>query len=189
MNPKSIAYVFVLLFLLGACSPVKYDGPYKGRIIDAATGQPVEGVVVLGVWYTSIPGAGGTLHGFYDAMETVTDKNGDFEIKGLGLKIMSSVDPMDVLIFKAGYEYVGMYQWASFKIDQSLAEKVKWEESRVIVPLKRLTVEERKKSSTFPSMPYLKAPLEKVKLMLKEVNKEATERGLHPIDIWQGEKI
>ena len=70
-----------------------------------------------------------------------------------------------------------------------MKEIFKSENDRLIIPLKKLTMEERRDSGTFPSLPPSQATLDKVKLMLEEINKEAIERGLEPIDIWHGEKV
>lgn len=167
----------IILSLLMSCwsyALVRYDGPYEGRIIDAEARQPIEGVVVLGVWYTETPSAAGALTKYHNAMETVTDKNGEFTIKGLGLLVMSNVLPMDVLIFKAGYTHYGMMTWKELK------KAVKTEDNRLIIRLKKLTMEERKKQRT-PDYPS-KAPQEKIMLMLQEINKDRTERGLEPVN-------
>jgi hypothetical protein len=158
-----IFIIMLLLIVTGGCGFIAWrDGPYKGRVIDAETGKPLEGVVVLGVWYKELPSPGGTVGSYFDAQETVTNKNGDFEVKGLGLQIFSTVSKMHVLIFKAGYEHIGSGLWGSLNLDGGLMKKkVAWEE----------------------------APLGKLRLMLKEINKEAMERGLKPIDIWRGEKV
>ena len=174
MKSKLVALICLFLFLPACCYPVRYDGPYKGRVIDAETEHPIEGVVVLGVWSKVAVTPAGGVSSYYDAQETITDRNGEFEIPGLGLKILSNVAPMNVLIFKAGYGYI---------------EKAAWKGDKVIIPLKKLTMEEREKSATFPPLPPTEAALEKVKLMLQEVNKEATERAIKPIDIWRGEKL
>ena len=107
-NGFLIVLFFTLFFICtaGCAYPIRYDGPYQGRVIDAETKQPIEGVVVLGVWYKEEPNVAGSTSTFYDAKETVTDKNGDFKIPGMGLKILSNVGTMNVLIFKAGYEYM-----------------------------------------------------------------------------------
>jgi hypothetical protein len=154
-----------------------YDGPYKGGVIDAETGKPIEGVVVLGVWYKELPSPGGTVGSYFDAQETVTDKNGDFEVKGLGLQIIT-VSEMHVLIFKAGYEYIGPGLWDSFKIDPIFKKKIAWEGKKAIIPLRKLTMEERNKqgSADFPSQ----ISPEKMVLMLKEINNDRLERGLAP---------
>ena len=157
---------------------IRKDGPYEGKVIDVDTGEPIEGIVVLGVWYKENPGPGGAVSEYYDAMETVTDKNGEFKIDGLGLLIMSNVIPMDVLIFKAGYEYESGL-WSALK---KYAKKIKWEGDKAIIPLKKLTMEERKKELGPPSPPH-KAPKGKIRLMLNEINKDRAEQGLGPIDV------
>ncbi len=191
----AVLIIFVGIYLLtlmgfwpAFCYPVRYDGPYKGKIVDANTGQPIEGVVVLGVWYKELPTPAGAVSSYYDAMETVTDKNGEFEIPGLGLKILSNVTPMNVLIFKAGYEHLGLWLWESFKEDEILKKKVVWEGNKAVISLRKLMMEERRKRIPSPDVPS-EAPIKKVRLMLKEINKEDVELGLKPRNIWRGEKI
>lgn len=45
-----------------------------------------------------------------------------------------------------------------------------------------MTMEERRKELGPPSPPS-EAPKEKIKLMLKEINKDRAEQGLGPIDV------
>lgn len=163
-------FLFLLTTAPGWAYLFRYDGPYKGKIIDADTGNPVEGVVILGVWNHETPTAAGAVTSFYDAQETVTDKNGEFVIKGLGLKIMSDVIPMDVMIFKAGYEHIGITPWVSF----TYWDKVKWEGKKAIIPLKKLTVEERRKMHPDKEL----IPDNKQRLLIKELNKEYKELGI-----------
>jgi hypothetical protein len=177
-----ISFCALFLLLASCCYPIRYDGPYKGRVVEAETGKPIEDVVVLGVWYKEITTAAGGVSSYYDAAETVTDKNGEFEINGLGLKILTNVGPMNILIFKAGYEYVGMGPWESFREDEILRKRIKWDDERAIIPLKKLTLEERKS----PPSPPSQAPLEKVILMLKEIDKSDMERNLSPRKFWGG---
>lgn len=175
---KKLISVFILnLIFLSSCYAARIDGPYEGRVIDAETKQPVEGVVILGTWSREHISPGGATHTFYDAQETVTDKNGDFEIKGLGLLVMSNVIPMDILIFKAGYTYFGVMSWSELK------STVKVENNRTIIRLKKLTREERKKN--LPPLPPGEAPYKKIKSMLDEYNKNSKELGLGIIDVWR----
>ena len=159
---------------------IRKDGPYEGRVIDVDTGEPIEGVVVLGDWSREHISPGGAVHTFYDATETVTDNNGEFRIEGMGLEILSNVTPMDVLIFKAGYEYFES-PWNSLKKSKYLItkKKIKWEGNRAIIPLKKLTMEERRKQGTpsFPSEAYEK---KKMPLLIKEINKEEKLFGRQP---------
>jgi hypothetical protein len=92
----------MLLCLLNAgCvyTVVRYDGPYEGRVVDAETGSPIEGVVVLGVWYKEEPTVAGAVSSFYDSREILTDKDGNFNIHGKGLKIMSKVVRRSALLY------------------------------------------------------------------------------------------
>ncbi len=194
------------LFLVSSCHPARIDGPYQGRIIDADTRQPIEGVVVLGVWYKEYPfGATGGSE-FYDAEETLTDKNGDFEIKGQGLLVLSFIDEMNVLIFKAGYEYIGFGPWVSLKgqgfkeyktsydpVTKTKVtapvfdpkERVHWEGDKAIIPLKKLTIDEMRKSG-LPSRPPI--PVEKMKLLTSEINKARVMLRLEPFDLGENNK-
>lgn len=164
--------ICILIFLPACLYAVRYDGTYKGKVIDADTGEHIEGVVVLGEWYKEHATVAGAVHEFYDARETVTNENGEFELSGMGLTTF--VEPMHILIFKAGYEYESG-SWSSLK---KYAKKIKWEGNKAIIPLKKLTMEERKKSATFPPYPPTEAPKEKIKFMMEEIYKERKERRL-----------
>jgi len=178
MRINSFTGIIILLLLMcfaSGCYPIRHDGPYKGRVVDAETGKPIEGVVVLGVWYKEIATAAGGVGSYYDAKETVTDKNGDFEIKGKGLRILTNIGPMHVLIFKAAYEYIGSGLWDSLKSDGGLLKKkITWEEKRAIIPLKKLTMEERKKRYVDKET----IPDEKQKRLIKELNREYNALGI-----------
>jgi hypothetical protein len=82
-----------------------YAGPYRGRVIDTETQQPIPGAVVVATWerYRILPFDRRTE--FHAARETLTDANGEFVL-----------DPRDVeenapyrtqqptfVIFKPGY--------------------------------------------------------------------------------------
>lgn len=174
MKIKLTVLVWLLVLLpVYANAFIQYDGPYEGRVIDAETRQPIEGVAVLGVWYKEHPTVAGAVSTYYDAKETVTDKNGEFRIKGFGLKIMSNIY-MNVLIFKSGYEYIGSYMWDSFKEDELLRTKISWEGKKAIIPLKKLTMQERKTRHADKEP----IPDKKQRLLIKELNKEYKELGV-----------
>ena len=182
LKTQLISFICFLLLFPACAYPVRYDGPYKGKIIDAETGAPIEGVVVLGVWSKVAVSPGGGVSSYYDAKETLTDKNGEFEIQGLGIKILSSVAPMNVLIFKSGYQYIDG-PWESHKYDGGLMKnKAKVEGDRVIFPIRKLTMEERKKQLGPPAPPD-EAPKKRIELILKEINRDRAEQGLDSIDV------
>ncbi len=181
MFKKAIALTFIIMFFQGCAYWVRYDGPYKGRVVNEETGKPIEGVVVLGVWNTVMNTPAGATHHFSDVTETVTDEKGEFEIKGKGLRILSNLEPMNVLIFKTGYNYIGLGPWISFKLSSYGREKIKWEGDRAIIPLRKLTMAERKEqlSPSPPSEAYKKD----IKMILNEINKDRAERGLGAINV------
>jgi hypothetical protein len=179
--------VIILLNLLslsvfsGCTYAIRVDGPYEGRIVDADTGEPIEGVVVLATWSREYPNAGGASHEYHDAEETVTDENGEYIISGKGVKVLSNVIPPYLLIFKAGYSYLGG-SYESWKFSSFAKKMIKWEGEKAIIPLRKLTIEERKREMGPPSPPS-DAPKEKIKLMIDEINKDRSEQGLGPIDV------
>ena len=182
-----VVYVVFCVMSVGCVQVVGYEGDYKGRVVNAETGEPIPGVVALGVWYTSIPTPAGSTSHFHDARETVTDEKGEFTISGKGLKILSNLEPINIFIFKAGYDYFDA-PWEALKADLLLRNTIKWAGDRAIIPIKKLTLEERKKMMG-PPYPPTEAPLAKVIKMLEEINKDRVERGADPISIWRGEKL
>jgi len=168
---------FVLMMTSGCYMyVVRYDGEYRGRVIDADTGDPIEGVVVLGVWNLVLAGgAAGAVHEYYDATETITDKNGEFSIPGMGLKILSRLEPMDVWIFKAGYQYK-RGSWPYLHL--AYGSNVKWEGKKAVIPIKKLTMEERKTRGDPPGPPTEAEIAKKAQRYMEEISKDRRERGL-----------
>jgi hypothetical protein len=136
--------LIILSLQAGCLYAVRHDGPYHGKVVDEKTQEPIEGAVVLGTWWVYHFGLGGGSYTYHDAREAVTDKNGEFTIEGEGLRILSSLKPMSILVYKAGYTYIENH-WDALKIDTIRGEKVKWEGEMPILPLRKLTDEERKK--------------------------------------------
>lgn len=165
--------VVSLLNCTGCVSMLRYDGPYKGRVVDAESGKPIEGAVAHGTWSKVYPNPAGSSSEYYDSHETLTDKNGDFKIPGQGLLIFSAIDYMQLTIFKAGYEqlrpsdWIGLVQFGPFN-------KVSWDENGYgTFKLRKLSMEERKKRGvTMPSTPH-----DKQRLLRIESNKENIEIG------------
>ena len=172
----------LLLILITRCFSrlALYDGPYEGKVVDADTREPIEGVVILGTWYKKTPTVAGSVSNFYDASDTVTDEKGEFYFSGQGPRMMSNLEPMRMHIFKAGYEYFRA-GWDSLDYDYILKQKIRWEGSKPIIPLKKLTLEKRKKGKGEPDYPPTEAEPGKVKLYFREINKDRIERGLKPI--------
>ena len=77
------------------------EGPYRGKVIDLDTQEPIEGAVVAGVWVLEF-----NFTPFCDAKETVTDKNGEFFLPKAScftLWPLAEMNRMDIIVFKPGY--------------------------------------------------------------------------------------
>ena len=174
-----LALVAVGVVVAGSCcaTPIRYEGARKGKIVDASTGEPIEGAVVLAVWYTVIPTPAGGSSQYHDAQEAVSDSNGDFTIPGIGVQVTGGLNMYTQFVaFKAGYQYLRA-SWDSASEGPDLAKGANWEGDRAVVPIKKLTMEQRKKRVVdSPFVPDNKQPF-----LIREINKERSELGLRPL--------
>ena len=110
-------------------------------------------------------------HEYYDSFETVTDEQGEFTIKGMGVRAMTHLEKMDMVIFKAGYGDVGA-SWESLKKSKLYRDRIKWEGDKAIIPLDKWTLEQRQKRfSVRPAgLPNDKSPR-----LIEEIDKENKE--------------
>ena len=115
---RTLACLYVLLTAasLQACATTYSAKPITATVVDAETGQPIEGVSVVAHW---------VLHGptwvsaaDLELTEAVTDKDGRFHIPGWGPKSipndlprgtrLGNSDP-GLILFKSGYEVTGLF--------------------------------------------------------------------------------
>ena len=182
--------------LAGSASLYYSDGPWKGTVIDAETKEPIEGAVVLAVWEKIYPGPAGNYSYFFDAVETLTDREGKFFIKEFKainvLPILRSLDGPWFTIFKPGhtafgnnYEYFHRYFPNSpLKVDRiTLAEVFK---KGVTVELLRLKTREERLMSLSGPGPVGGVPDNKMPTLMKLINLERKELGLDPIPLKGG---
>jgi hypothetical protein len=123
MRNKWVLIAIAALALLVALNMTHKYGPYYGKVVDAETGEPIEKAVVA-VWFeTESISLGGAVYHVEDALETLTDANGEFRIPAKRLykyKMFSTWDDSCVVsIYMPGY---GAYPW-SRKANNSLKEK------------------------------------------------------------------
>lgn len=179
-----LVIVALVVSLLGPPA-ARAAGPWKAQVVDADTGEPLEGVVVLMYWikYTgSFAGwAGGE---FYDAEEVVTGQDGRFVVPSRWVFTLNPFKKVfrEMVIFKPGYgqwefrdakEWEKLPYWKESKARREEAWK-QFEGEGVVMELPPLkTREERLKfyGSFGGSPPFV--PLEKTKRLRKA---EDTER-------------
>ncbi len=88
---------FMIFLLLNSC---KYPG-IKGTVVNAETGEPISGAVVLVEWTKSSGGwMGVRTTETYKLVEVVTNKKGKFRVPGI---INPFVNPPIMVIYKKGY--------------------------------------------------------------------------------------
>ena len=86
--------------------PLPLSGPWRAQIVDAETGQPIEGVIVLAVWDKRTFAWPHADRHYHDSEEVVSDKDGRVEIAA---RVVTSRHPFEAYIgphltvFKAGY--------------------------------------------------------------------------------------
>lgn len=89
------------------CTITHNFGPFSGKVVDAETGEPIEGAVVLIGFSTKSGSPGGWSWKFADAIEIMTDANGDFHLppKRVSLFRVNAIWDKDckISIFKPGY--------------------------------------------------------------------------------------
>jgi len=105
-------FVTSLLSTLSWAQPPMYSAKeIRGQVVDAETGQPIEGAVIVAQWILFVGGIG---HGGHNQTlhiaEVITDKNGNYFIPGWGptlrppLTELDNLDPQ-ILVFKSGYKH------------------------------------------------------------------------------------
>lgn len=181
---RSFAFSLALAVVVTGCGPLNplfAGGPYRGRVIDSETKQPIVGAVVLVYWRRLAPGIGhGPAESFLDAEEVLTDSNGEFVV---GTSPPGTLTPgtwvsdPHITIFKPGYGFFPRYhtsppppptRW------KGLLEMM--ERETVVIELPRLkTREERLKVVEFVNP--LIVPKEKMPNFVRLLNNE--RKSLH----------
>lgn len=165
--------LFASLVCSGCVSYFGYGGPYEGKVIDRDTRQPIEAAVIHGTWHKHSPCSKEAASTYYNSQELLSDKQGEFKVKGQGLRIMSCIDEMNITVFKAGYAQQRSIPWSDLK-NPPYGEDIELEEGRVIFKLRRMTMEERRgREVILPDTPDNKRQLFRI-----ENNREMMEIAL-----------
>ncbi len=96
MKIKSILLLLASLLISTGCYGY---GTLKGKVVDAETGEPIEGAVAMAEW-TKTKGFGNTYTVSAKVSEAVSDKEGNFELDGC---FNPFVDKPDLTIYRKGY--------------------------------------------------------------------------------------
>lgn len=171
--------LLILSLSSGCAGHVVYaSGPYRGRVVDADTQQPLVGAVVVAIWYREVPVAPhGPAVDYHDSLEVLTDEKGEFVIpEKTHFTLLGRIrEPDFVIYFPAYAPYPSTKAQPQGKeIDAAYERKV------FHVELSSLkTIEERRRLADIPASS--KVPEGKIPLLIHLVNEERLRLGLQPI--------
>jgi hypothetical protein len=152
-------------------------GPWQAQVVDAETGAPLEGVVVLASWWKGTASVGGWVDTYHDSIEVATDREGRFTIPARKYVNPNPFtrfgDPLFVL-FKPGY---GRALWPPAE-----QPRLVWPEGmpgELVIRLPRLaTLEERRKHVRGVRIEFLDVPPERTPLLVQAIRQERQAVGL-----------
>ena len=198
------------LLLFGAAPseavwPMYHEPSFDGKVVDIATGKPIEGAVVVAVYNKRALGASrGQSSLVINVKEVLTDREGKFHIPSyttlLALPFTQS-DRTTFLIYKPGYASANLalksYFTGQSKTERELSPwddpvlsgkyKIKLWPSGVIGLPKLETKDERLRN--MPSLPDKLEHLGRQKALTKLINEERRELGEAEIDPYQMRNI
>lgn len=194
---KTISIICLYMLLgLAFVGHVFAAGPWKGRILDMDTGEPLEDAAIVAEWNKIKPGAGDTYEETFHVIEVVTDKDGYFEIPAYVpinlLPVVTRVEGPYFTIFKPGYlslrNFSGNFllPGATDKPDEKMAlwpfHKYTTKTAANLIELPKLkSDEDRRKNIRLPLLDAKDIPN-----FLRLINQESVSLGLPPYPTNQG---
>ncbi|MBI4525732.1 MAG: hypothetical protein HY695_18195 [Deltaproteobacteria bacterium] len=190
---KILLIITVVLGLLSGTWLVGAEaaGPWKGQIVDAETEKPLEGVVVLAVWYRRYASLGGWAGGgYYGSEEVVTRADGRFVIQSRStwsLIPFSKIEGPEFYIFKPGYgpwRFRGGEEWLKLDIierEKHFREAWKqFEGDGVVIELPPLKTGKQRLEALSHASPPGEIPNRVMLRYLEALDQEAVVLGLQP---------
>lgn len=185
-----IGAVIILSFLStsGCCGMFYYThlSSFKGKVIDAETKEPIEGAVVLAVYYKSTMSIAGSNSYVAHGRETLTDAKGEFEIpnKCERLDSVKGWPSARLEIFKPGYGTLWHQRAKAVGENKSWPPPGKY----IVYGLPRLrTVEERRKNVRSADR-YSDIPYKNKTQYWEIVNQECVNVGIPPMTMTEEER-
>jgi hypothetical protein len=107
ISRKLAALLVGVVVVLGWTVSGEAKGPWKAQLVEAETGRPLEGVVVVAIWTARSPGLIHPRDEFHDVDEVVSDADGRIVIPARTERIPSKPEAVlrgpEIVMFKAGY--------------------------------------------------------------------------------------
>jgi len=102
--------LIALLLSIGTIATAEiHAAPFQGKVVDAETGEPLEGTVIVAVWYRPVFGlCMDSCTTYHDAAEAVADAGGNFSID---LSMGWLAIRRTIVIYKPGYHAPGYFTY------------------------------------------------------------------------------
>jgi len=176
-----VAGLSVLLLAAGCGGHLVYgSGPYRGKVVDADTKEPLAGAVVLAVWYREVPVAPhGPAVDYHDSLEILTDANGEFAVpERTHFTLIGKIREPDFVVYYPGYApYPSLGAWP-----QGEEINAAYEKGVFHVMLSKLrTRQDRMRHAGVPVSVDHRIPGSKLGNLMRLVNEERRDLGLRPI--------
>ncbi len=173
VRPRGLGLIVLSALLAGCAGQIAFtSGPYRGRVIDGQTRQPLAGAAVVAVWYWEGWGPGHPSERLHDALEVVTGPDGEFVLpQKTHFALTGGVNEPYIVIYYPGYkDFLGGRPTES--------ERAAGEPK--LVELVRASNSERPRYAGLPTqaggVPYAKIPN-----LIRLVNQERRALGLQPV--------
>lgn len=180
---KSISILLLLLFvaaLNGGCAITHEYGPYRGKVVEKETGEPIEGAVVFLRFYTGSGNIGGMTSHYADAVETLTDAEGGFMIPPHRVNtfrlLHGWVKEAYTIVFKPGYGAFPRHRESEPELDYGALPA----NEPVTIKLPKLETREERKRNLWNISFTSDVPHKKWRNLFEYRNIESIEVGLHP---------
>lgn len=187
-NISILLAIMTLILFMEGCAITHKFGPFHGKVVDAEKEEPIEGAVVA-VWFnTESTTLGGRVWQVADAVETVTNANGEFIIPPHRINLFRIMawwdDECRVSIFKPGY---GAYPRNKKTYSSLKKERSFWipEDEYIIVHLPKLISIKERKENLIDVMGPSDIDIDKIKNLRRLKSEESVNVGLQPYKEWK----
>jgi hypothetical protein len=156
---------------------------FEGKVVDVESKEPIEGAVVLAVYYKSTISVAGSGSYAVNAQEMLTDANGEFKIPARTVKLKDASGKLqcNLIIFKPGY---GVFP--DHELSNAVEESKTWPrpEKHIVYQIPKLKTKEERENNVIWMHKYMKP------LYIHAINEELKNLGLELItmseeEIWK----
>jgi hypothetical protein len=185
--------LIVLLVAVGAgwlLRPLPMSGPWRAQIVDAETGQPIGGVIVLAVWDKRTFAWPHPDRQYHDSEEAVSDHDGRIVIRA---RVVTSRHPFArflgpfLTVFKPGY---GRWQFQGTPTAsgedftaasrRAEADRYRFAHEGVVIVMSRVRSREERKEILDGLMP-VDVPQSRIPRIFAAYSQERVRLGLSPL--------